>query len=492
MTKNTVTGRKGTNNSLYLKANGEYIDDPQAAALKAAEMALDPTPTEAIISAYDRILAVTTARHPDPATAENFARMIVREADEYRVPLEYAAEYHEARMDNEHSYRNLDSMVTLYRLGARPADAVGLLNHPKVLERQITSFLDHGLTPAKLDDMVALGVPNRGDAFWAFRSATQLSMQGWVVAIKDDKEFQTWLGDWNNIGQLVTNQIDPFVAKNWVGSGATPEFVARHGALVRPDEVAAFIRDSKLKVGSAQEFVVWNAKHTNRAIPAEVAAKWGPNFSPDTVVELIEANIEPKQARSIRAAEKELTASEIIALTNAGVTTGEDFKQWRDVLDLPKGSWNTPAGRVEKIVNAINRSGVTHQQAAYYKSKRFDTVWEWARLGRAGVTDLDPWIKAVSDGQRANGGIRTGFTMAISKSIDEAAEAGVTPERFRIAQRAGIPMDQVAKHAKTRDLWKAGEKYRQEQFARETADARTYSAVVGQPWAWNENTYKQV
>ncbi|KQO98849.1 hypothetical protein [Leifsonia sp. Leaf264] len=488
---NKVT-RRNNKNQLIFVASGQYALDPAAEALHAAEFGpLDAMPT-VTSEQGERIFQtlMSLGSYTEHAAREIADRDL--EAFERRgIPAEFGADYRVATIGRRDNF-GLPNLIRLWGSGHTVEEMLALAELDGGRYRNSTEkLLFAGMTAEKVEDYIALGVPAQPEALLAYSNATQLQVQGWVLALKEHKELRETVRTYRDLKAVVDKGLDPHLVKSFAGTGVSGSFIAQYSSWgVTPEAIREYASKSKLKTPRLEAFLEHNIRHSLRAVSPEVVVAYGPNFDPSDMSWLSSEGMDPKQMRSLRGAEKSLSAKDLLRLAAAGIVSGDELKGWRELAGVPEYGYNADVERIGKITRLAAAAGTTARRAAHYKEFGWDQPEHWNTIAASGIDDLTPWHAALLDGRRANS--IHGFSLygPAAAGLASFAAAGGTPDQLRIVQRAGIPIDQAHRFIRTRDLWKAGEKFRARQAQLEAEEPARFGRGAGTPLQWSEDTYQ--
>ncbi len=375
-------------------------------------------------------------------------------------------------------------------------------------ERAGTSMLHNGVTPDRADELIALGVPARNDALRAMLDVDDDTVVEWLTELHENEELRDLAGrdGWRHIGGWATAGLNPGVVSLYQGCGVDPGSVRELIELrVGAPAAAEYAAVSTLNPEVVGDLLAHNARvektHPSLVISAEKAKSYGRNFTAAELAELSVMDVPAKAARSVKASDKSLTAEQLLKLTRAGVTTGSDYRSWRDVVSPRSGYLGAAVyGFASDVTDPHERillaasSGVPVDAVARFTSLRVDEPREWQRLHRAGIDDLTPYL-ASGDIGRADSlsfdlGAAGSRTTRYSDGLAAFVEAGGTPELHTRMLRAGIPTSVQARYVGESDLWAAGAEYRETIIENETARAKRWGgSTSSKPWTWDEMSY---
>ncbi|WAC50283.1 hypothetical protein [Frigoribacterium sp. SL97] len=481
-------------------ANGTFTDKEQT----APELSLTSEPEKSHLEAiYDIYIADGGY---GPQVARQLAEQHLNDADEAGVPRQYLVDYLDT-FGNNRAW-SVPNARDLHAAGWTPAEAKALIDYDgnSNLARSWHSghferLIEANLHPERIDALVTAGVPKRYDALVALGHLEPDEAAAWVVAARANKDLVRLAGgNWEGLGQLVRSGISREDAARYAGTGIDLETVISHRDRITPEEAAAFSAASGHKPDVVSRYLRHNADTPREDnLDAATAKAYGTRLHPSEVLELVNAGVSGKVARSIIAADQDLGPKTIIRLTKAGVTSGKEFKQWRE-LTKPRMGSAVGSGRasdinpysqrnssyVERVIGG-KESGVALETAEHYVAAKLYDPEHWKALNTAGITDITDWAEVTRENHRTNDadlyGHPGGREDLVVHGFAAFKNAGGTPDELRRIQRVGVPIGIAHTFIGVDNLWDAAEKHRTAVLAAES-DRVTRWGGTPSPWHW--------
>lgn len=235
--------------------------------------------------------------------------------------------------------------------------------------------LHAGISPDRAAELADLGVHFSG-AMISLNPIGDAVITEWVTSMRARPDMRTWVGNVENIPLLHAAGVTPDRAFECDSLDIDQE-TARIVPAIDPQLLHQYATRAKMPTAPAAERLL-------AGLTTKLAASFGPRISPEDTVALDNALVPGQVARSLRAKNSSLTATEIIELHYAKVSTGADYAAWREV---------TTAAHEPHRIAELAAAGLTIAQAAGYAKNQFPIAY-WVELHESDFGDAAQWTKA--------------------------------------------------------------------------------------------------